>query len=60
MWAVRPRALDGFVLDQDTTLWIVVALADCLILGIALRALLAERRRERKPQDKSRTDVPNS
>jgi hypothetical protein len=55
---MRQRALDDYVLDQNTTLWIVIGAAVCLILGIVVRAVLAERARERKLRDTSRTDAP--
>ncbi len=41
---MRPRPLDQFATDQDTALWLVVAAAVCLVLGIVLRARLAERK----------------
>jgi hypothetical protein len=45
---VEPRSLDRFVLDQDTSLWIVLAAGVALILGLIFRAALAEQKRQRK------------
>jgi hypothetical protein len=45
---MRPRPLDNFVPEQDTTLWIVLAAVVCLVLGILARALWAERKKERE------------
>ncbi len=58
---MRPRPLDRFTPDQDTTLWLVVAVAVCLIAGILFRAWLAERRRDREgARDPPRADSPGS
>jgi hypothetical protein len=55
---MRRRPLDDYVLDQNTTLWIVLGAAVCLILGIVLRAVLAERRKEREQRNVSQIDEP--
>jgi hypothetical protein len=57
---MRRRPLDDYVLDQNTTLWIVLGAAVCLILGIVLRAVLAERRKEREQKNVAQTDRPRS
>jgi hypothetical protein len=54
---MRQRALDDYVLDQNTTLWIVMGATVCLILGIVVRALLAERRREREEKNASQKET---
>jgi hypothetical protein len=53
---VDRRSLDRFVLDQDTTVWIVLAAAIALILGLVLRAARAERKRQREDNERARTD----
>jgi membrane protein implicated in regulation of membrane protease activity len=55
---MRRRSLDSFVLPQDVTLWIVLAAAVGLILGIVVRALRAERKREQEEANKRSADEP--
>jgi hypothetical protein len=52
---MRPRSLDNSIPDQSVSLWIVVGVVVCLIVGIVLRALLAEWKRERE-QKRSNSD----
>jgi hypothetical protein len=55
---MRRRPLDDYVFDQNTTLWIVLGAAVCLIVAIVLRAVLAERRKEREQRNVSQIDNP--
>jgi hypothetical protein len=58
---IRRRSLDGFVLSQDTTLYIVLGAAVLLILWIVVRALRAEQKREqRESKERPRTEPPPS
>jgi hypothetical protein len=52
------RALDDYVLPKDVTLWIVLLAALGLIVGIVIRAMRAEWKREREEQDRPPKDPP--
>jgi hypothetical protein len=45
---MRPRSLDRFAVDQNTTLVIVILGVVCLLAGIVIRSLRAEWKRERE------------
>jgi hypothetical protein len=53
---MRQRALDNYVLDKTTTLWIMIGATLCLVSGIVIRALFAERRREHEQKNASQTE----
>jgi hypothetical protein len=52
------RALDDYVLPKDVTLWIVLLAALGLIVGIVIRAMRAEWKREREEQERPPQEPP--
>ena len=52
------RALDDYVLPKDVTLWIVLLAALGLIVGIVIRAMRAEWKREREEQEHPPKEPP--